>query len=167
MVSSGELLRVVGCEKTNILGKELEMYCLEPFYKTNSTQTLLFKIPVENVKNGAVRDPLSVDEFKKIIKSELHNGTIEIPATKKDAQNLLCSQGITIALGIMKSIWRENQNAEYITKSKKDIFELSVKQLVEEFAYSNKVSLAKGEQLFMKIVRRELKGKPPVVGVFA
>ena len=156
LIDYGEVLSIAKIHKKEITGKKIPVLRLRPHYKTNSNKTLVYSVPVINLKNGTIRRLLDKKSFKKILIEELNEQTMTAPASKTDAKEILKNKSPRIAIKLLKCMWIEQQISENFTKGKKDMLQLAIDRLVQEYAFIHDIPLEEAEKKLLKTIKKNV-----------
>lgn len=114
-----------------------------PYFKTKRNKGIVCSIPVKNVDKAKIRKPISKRQLKKIFnrlsEPQKINGPLQITKLR---EKLRFNDAFKTAQ-TLKTIWLDkNDESTNFTRPKKEVFDLTMKRLVEEVALVKKLSLA-------------------------
>lgn len=142
IVEVGQVFKIFKIKKVKNSNGELEkVIFFRPYYKTKQGNNLVCSIPVKNIKKADIRRPISREEFRQLINKLKKKWKVEeFPAINKPKELLKLSHP-SDTVRLLKTLWKEKAQSENFSKSKRDIFNLAMERLVQEFALVSKVSL--------------------------
>lgn len=142
IVELGQVFKIFKIKKIKDSNGDLgRAIFFKPYYPTKQIASLVCSIPIKNIEKTKIRKPISQKEFEQLIKRLSNKKNLaEFPAINK-AKELLKSSNPADTVEVVKTFCKEKENSENFSKSKKDIFNLAMENLVEEFALVSKVSL--------------------------
>ncbi len=148
LVEHGKLYEVVKvAKKVGFNGEEKIHVFFKPLFETNENRTLSCNIPLENLVKANIRRPVGKNEMHKILQFDLNLGNfLNQDFDIAYAKEILKKNDPKASAQLAKSIWQEiKDDIESATKSKKDIFTLSIQSLTQEVAYTFGITLEKAE----------------------
>jgi RNA polymerase-interacting CarD/CdnL/TRCF family regulator len=147
IVELGQVFKIFKIKKiidTN--GKLEKVIFFRPYYQTKQVASLVCYIPIKNVEKTKIRKPISQKEYRQLIKKLKKKIKVEeFPAINK-AKELLKSNNPADTVEVIKTFCKEKEKSENFSKSKRDILNLAMENLVEEFALVGGVSLDKARE---------------------
>lgn len=148
IVEGGRLYRVFEIKKRDTGNGETEkIICYRPYFKSVETRSLICSIPIKNLTKTKIRKPLKKRDLLELLKAELKKPVIQTPNDINKAKDYVASNNPKHVAKLLKCMWLEKGNSDTnFTKSKKDMFELAIKNLEEEVAYVNHITLEKARE---------------------
>lgn len=155
LVELGKVYKVFKIEdKMSFDGKVEKHIFFKPLFSTSDNQTLSCSIPLKNIGQANIRRPLSKKKISEIINSLSTLKTLD----KKDlmldinvAKDILKMNDPLECARVLRTIWSEINGEDVIaTKSRRDVFDLSIKTLAQEVALACDLSLEKAEKKLHK-----------------
>lgn len=119
----------------------------KPFYKTKDVSDIVCSIPESNIDKTQIRQVSTKKEFRLLInKLKKKKNLEEFPAIDK-AKALLNSSDPADTARVLRKLWIErNETIENFSRSKRDIYNLAMERLVQEFATVSGFSLEKARK---------------------
>jgi RNA polymerase-interacting CarD/CdnL/TRCF family regulator len=148
IVELGQVFAIFKIKKIRNGNGELErVIFFKPYFKTKIATNLTCSIPENSIKETGIRRPISPKELGRLIKKLGKKGDIEKAIVINEAKNLLKLNQPSETVELLRMLWLEkNQKPESFSKSKKDIFNLALTRLIEEFALVGRTSLEKAKK---------------------
>ena len=152
------IFKIKKAKKTK--GKKEKVIFFKPYFKTKQNRTLVYSIPVNNIKKAKIRRPISKKEVRQLLKEPPKKIDIENPINTTRLREILRLNEAHKTAQVLKTLWadREDESTSF-TKSKKDVFSLAMERLVEEIAFVNRVSLRKARKQIKEALEREAKNE--------
>ncbi|MBL7150625.1 hypothetical protein ISS86_01700 [Candidatus Microgenomates bacterium] len=149
IVRLGQLYRIFRIKKQKTKGKEERTIFFKAHFRTKQNRTLTYSIPIKNIGKTTIRRPISKKKLKILLKKFSKKIDIKKPVILAQVRGILDLNDISETARILKSLWIEkNDESKNFSKSKEDVFILSMKQLVEEAAFVGEISLIRaGEKI--------------------
>lgn len=114
---------------------------------------MICSIPVKNIALASIRRPVSKKELKDLLKEFSKPIEIKTPINTTNIREMLNLNDPFKTAQNLKKIWMDKQNdSTSFTKSKSDIYKLSIDRLVEEIALVRNTSVSEAR----KIIRNAL-----------
>lgn len=159
IIDFGEVYKIFKVKKQKTLdGTKQKVIFFKPFFKIEEDETLVCSIPLKNIKKTNIRKPISKNELKKILKNLAKKTKIEEPTNLNKAKIILNSNNVYKTAQILNRLWSEkNDQTKNFTKSKKKVFELSMKRLVQEVALVSNLPLKKAKDEIMAALKKTKK----------
>jgi len=140
---SGQVYRIFKIKRQKIKGKEEKIIFFRPHLRTRQNRTLVCSLPVNNIDKTNIRRLISKKELRPLLKKLSKKSDIRKPINLVQARGVLSLNDIYETARILKSLWIEkNDKSANFTESRKNVFRLLMKQLVEEVAFVNGTSLS-------------------------
>ena len=159
LVEYGKVYKVFKiADKKMYDGKTEKHIFFKPLYETSDNQTLSCAVPLKNVKEANIRRPLDKKKIAEILNklTEEMNGEYEL-LDVNDAKDILKLNNPRKSAHVLRTIWRElNDDELNTTKSRKDVFELSMKTLAQEVALTYDLPLEKAEAKLTRALKKAL-----------
>ncbi len=139
IVEQGQVFRIFKIQKETIFYK--------PYFCVKGETSFTCSIPAENVDKTKIRNPISLADLKTLTeKLKIKNKTQDCP-NADDAKELLKSDDPIETVVVLRTLWEEKERSpENFSRSKKEIFELAMERLVQEFALVSRISLEKARE---------------------
>jgi RNA polymerase-interacting CarD/CdnL/TRCF family regulator len=159
LVEYGKVYKVFKiADKKMYDGKTVEHVFFKPMYETSDNQTLSCAVPLKNIKDANIRRPLEKKKVAEILTAltEKFHGEYEV-LDVNEAKDILKLNSPKKSAKVLRTIWREiNDDELNTTKSRKDVFELSMKTLAQEVALTYNLSLEKAEAKLQRALKKSL-----------
>ena len=137
LVHSGQIYRIFKIEKKKTI-------FFKPYLKTRKNRTLIYSIPLSNIDKTNIRKPISKKELRPLLKKLSKKSDIKKPINLAQAKGILNLNDIDKTAQVLKSLWIEkNDESTNFSESRKNVFKLLMKQLVEEVACASGIPLVK------------------------
>ena len=169
IVQLGRVYNVFKIEKRKTNNQEERVILFRPYFKTEESKNIVLTIPEANLARANIREPISKKELKLILaklaekpkkNSAATDETSEIKKISLDiisVRELLNQNDPFQSVQVLKLLWREKiDKTTDISNSKYEIFNLAMDRLVEEVAFSSKLSLAKAKEKIKKALAKML-----------
>ena len=145
IVHSGQVYRIFKIKKQKrTKDKEEKIIFFRPHLKTRKNRTLICSIPINNIDKTDIRRPISKKELRALLKKLSKKSDIKKPINLIQARGVLGLNDIYETAQVLKSLWIEkNDESVNFSESRKNVFTLLMKQLVEEVAFVSGISLVK------------------------
>jgi len=122
------------------------------YYKTKQNKDLVCSIPVKNIGLTHIRKPISKNKMKKLLKKLSEKEDEERFINMNQAKEKLKLNKPSTTAQILKGLWLDKQDeSTNFTDNRRNLLNLSMKQLVEEIAFVFGISVAQAKG---KIKRR-------------
>lgn len=159
IVHFGKVFRIFKIKKQKgITGKKEKVIFFGPYFKNKENKSLAYSIPLKSIDKTKIRKPISKKELKNLLEKFLKKSEIETPVDLIQAREELKLNDLCKNVQTLKRLWREKNNElTNFTKSKQDVFRLSIKQLVEEVAFVSGLSPAKAKEKIKKALGKGIK----------
>lgn len=159
LVEYGKVYKVFAIkDKVMYDGKTEKHVFFKPLYQTSDNRTLTCAIPLKNIPHANIRRPLcrkTMNELLTVLADEIAVGTAILDAT--EAKEVLKLNNPFESARVLRSIFNElNDLSLNATKSRKDVFELSIKTLSQEVAFVFGLTLEKAEQKLERALKKSL-----------
>ena len=161
LVEFGKVYKVFKIEsKPSFDGLVEEHVFFKPIYDTSDNRTLSCSIPVKNITQANIRRPLEKKKMSEILNllstldasSEVH--VLDI----NEAREILKLNNPAESARVLVGIWKEINTVEDLaTKSRRDIFDMSLKNLTQEVAFAYELSLEEAEKKLQKALKKAKK----------
>jgi len=126
---------------------EKKVVHFRPYYKTKQNRTLTCSIPVKNIGLTNIRKPISKNRVKKLLERLSEKEERGEPVNAKEVGEKLKLNRPETTARILKKLWLDKQDlSKNFSGSKRNIMNLSIKQLVEEVAFVLDISIAKAKK---------------------
>lgn len=128
----------------NIFKVEGGRVFFKPVFKIKESNGLFASIPEENVRKTNIRKPITRKRMQELLKLIAKKRKPELEAIDvMVAKEKLNSNRPIDAVKVLKSLWKEmHDESVNTTKSRRDVFDLAVEKLAEEFALVGRTKLA-------------------------
>ncbi len=147
IVEVGQVFKIFKIKKIkNSNGKLEEAIFFKPYYKVTTSASFVCSIPIKNVDKTRIRKPISRKKFNQLISKLKKKKRIEKFLAIDEAKELLKSDDLADNVKVLKTLFKEKKETENFSKSKRDIFNLAMESLVQEFALVSGVSLEKARK---------------------
>lgn len=159
LVEYGKVYKVFAIEdKKTYDGKVEKHIFFKPIYETVETRTLSCAIPLKNISQANIRRPLlkkKMNEVFEILSAET-DFDLEL-ADVTAAKEVLKLNSPHESAKVLRIMWNELNDEELnSTKSRKDMFELSLKTLSQEVAFAFDITLEKAEKKLQNALRKAI-----------
>jgi RNA polymerase-interacting CarD/CdnL/TRCF family regulator len=143
IVNFGQVFRIFKSKKKKISkDKEEKIIFFRPYFKNRKNRTLICSIPVNNLDKTNIRRPISKKELRLLLKKLSRKSGVKEPINLAQARGVLGLNDIYKTAQVLKSLWVEkNDESANFSESRKNLFKLLMKQLVEEVAFVGRISL--------------------------
>ena len=148
IVELGQVFRIFKIKRVKNGDGELEkVLFFRPYYQTKNIASIVCSIPIKNVELTSIRQPMTEQEFREYTKKLKKRIKLDIFPAINTIKVLLKSNDPDDTVMVLKVLYNEKKKKpENFSKSKKDIFNLAMEYLVEEFALVGGVSLDKARE---------------------
>jgi RNA polymerase-interacting CarD/CdnL/TRCF family regulator len=155
IVEFGKVFRIFKVKKQeNAEGKKERLIFFRPYFKDKKDNSIIYSIPSKGIRKTNIRRPLTKRELRKLFKKLSKKTAVKNPVNVGQAKEVLNSNNPDEIVEVIRRLWAEKSNqSTNFTMSKKEAFKLSIKRLVEETAYIERLSL--------KNARKKIKGTLP------
>ncbi len=158
LVEYGKVYKVFKiADKKMYDGKVEKHVFFKPIYETSDNRTLSCAIPLKNLTQANIRRPLDKKSLSRILgfATDLQVLNESQILDINEARDVLKRNNPETSAQMLKSIWCEiNDDKETVTKSRKDILELSLKSLSQEVALAFGLSIEKAEVKLQKALEK-------------
>ncbi len=150
IVEFGHVFKVFDIKRQKNSNGEFEkVLYFRPYFESTKTSAITCSIPVNNVEKTLIRRIITRKELreltKKLKKKNIKNEE-EFPAINI-VKALLDSNDPADTVRVLRILWREkSKKTETFSKSKRDVFNLAMDRLVQEFALISGASLEDANQ---------------------
>lgn len=159
LVEYGKVYKVFAIEEKKMYDGKTEVHVFfKPFYETVETRTLSCAIPLKNISQANIRRPLLKKTMTEVldILSDGEFESVEITDVTV-AKEILKLNNPHESARVLRTIWDELHNEDLnATKSRKDMFDLSMKILAQEVAYAFDLTLDKAEKKLERALKKSL-----------
>lgn len=160
IVRFGKVYRIFKISKQKTFeGKEEKTIFFRPYFKTKKEERdLIFSFPIEKIDKVNIRRPFSKRRLEELLSGLSKKSDIKEYINVAKTREVLTQNDLNKTVEILKTIWREKKNeSKILTKSKKDIFDLSMRYLAEEAAFVLGVSLGTARKKVKKALEKSTK----------
>ncbi len=127
----------------------------KPYFKRKYGQTLVCSIPIRNISKTGIRKLLSKKKLQELFRELSLKSEERIRVDLGKARQTIKSNNPFEIAGVLRNLWLEKKDkTQNFTKSRKEVFKLSVKKLVEEVAFVSDVSLRKAKAKIREALER-------------
>ena len=143
IVEFGQVFRIFKVKRQkNAEGKKEKLIFFRPYFKDKKDDSIIYSIPSKGIQKTNIRRPLTKRELSQLLKKLSKKAELKNPINISKAKEVLNSNDPQKIVGVLRILWADkNDQSTNFTKSKKDVFKLSIKRLVEETAYIEKLPL--------------------------
>jgi RNA polymerase-interacting CarD/CdnL/TRCF family regulator len=148
VVERGKVFRVFKVREEDYRGESQKIIYYRPYYDEPSQNGLICSIPIESIEEANIRIPSSKKEIKAVLNDLRRQVRLRDVLQAKDAKLAVNANDITETIAVIKKFWAERKKRESgsLPKSKKDILESAIDQVVQEIAYVSNTSLKKAHE---------------------
>lgn len=158
LVEFGKVYKVFKiADKVSFNGTLEKHVFFKPFYATADNNTLSCSVPVGKLKEANIRRPLPKQDLSELIaKLSSTLAHVKVPILDvNEAKNIFKLNDPLETAKVLRSIWNEIKAQGVDTpKSRKDIFELSIKSLAQEVALAYELTIEKAEKKLRKALEK-------------
>lgn len=159
IVRFGKVYKIFRIKKQKTIdGNEEKIIFFRPYFKEKKRilKDLTFSIPVENIDRTSIRRPVSKKELKELLTKLSEESDIKKFIDVGKARKTLALNDFNKTIQILKALWREKDDkSQSFTKSKKDVFDLLMKHLVEEIAFVSDLSVITARKKIKKSLEKK------------
>ena len=143
IVEFGQVFRIFKIKRQkNAEGKRERLIFFRPYFKDKKDNSIIYSIPSKSIQKTNIRRPLTKRELRKLLKELSEKVEVKRKINIIKAKEILNSNDPHKIVRVLRRLWADkNDQSTNFTKSKKDVFKLSIKRLVEETAYIEKLPL--------------------------
>lgn len=128
-------------EKKRIKNEENKIIFFRPYFRKRGNTTLIYSIPVTDIDKTDIRRPIPKKKLRQLLKSLSQKTERKIPVDIIKARVILSLNDPYENVKILKCLWKEkNDESTKFSKSKEDVFELAIENLIEETALIDGIS---------------------------
>ena len=160
IVRFGRVYRIFKIKKQKTFkGKKEKTIFFKPYFKTKKEERdLIFSLPIEKISKINIRKPFSKNEIRELLSRLSEKSDVKEYINVTKAREVLTQNDPNKIVEILRTLWGEkNDESKNLTKSKKDIFKLSIKHLVEEIAFVLGISLVTARKRVRKALEKSTK----------
>ncbi len=151
IIRCNKVYRIFKIENIKTASKEETIILYKPYFKTGYNRRLTLSIPFKNFDRANIRLPMIKKELNKFFKELSRKSRTEVSINILDAKEILNLNDPYKNIEVLKRLMAEkNDKTANFTKSKQDIFNQAITQLVEEIAFVGGFSLAQAERKIQK-----------------
>ena len=141
-----------------VKGKKEKVIFFRPYFKTRQNRTLVCSIPINNIEKAKIRRPISKKELRQLLKELSKKASIKNPINTTWPREILRLNEAHKTAQVLKTLWADRKDkSTSFTKSRKDIFKLAMKRLVEEVAFVGSVPLRKARKQIKAALEKGVK----------
>ena len=159
LVEYGKVYKVYKIADKEMYNGKIEKHVFfKPLFETSENHTLSCSVPLRNVKLANIRRPWGKKKINRIITilTREFEGEYE-PIDVNEAKDILKLNNPSKSARVLRNIWVElNDDELNTTKSRKDVFELSIKTLAQEVAFAYNLTLEKAEAKLTRALKKSL-----------
>lgn len=154
IVRFGEVCQIIRIEKRkNDDGNAEEILYYKPYYAEHRVNEVTYSISVKNLSLASIRKPISKKELLDLIKVLSKTIEVDVPINIIEYKEAFNSNNPHEIAYTLKRIWIEKQEkADGISKSKNELYNASIKILVEEVALLKNTTVSEA----LKIIEKAL-----------
>ncbi|MBN1970387.1 MAG: hypothetical protein JW870_13550 [Candidatus Delongbacteria bacterium] len=162
LVDSTYVYRVIKIKIAKVFGGNREK-CLfyEPFFRNDKCNSLICSLPASNIMEANLRKPVTQKRIRDTLKllGKRKNGETKISFSEADS--FLKENDPLETAKLIRLLWFEKQSEDKsLSTRKKNLYENSLRHLIEEVSIVQKISIKKAENK----IKRRLKKFSPVLG---
>jgi len=122
-------------------------------FKSRENRKLVFSIPMSLINRANIRKLLSRNKLKLLLKKLAKKPDIKAPINLLKVKEGLNLNDPEKNIQILNCLWGEkNDQSTSFNKSKEEALKLAIKQLSQELALVNNISLTKAQQKIKKVL---------------
>lgn len=159
LVEYGKVYKVFAIEDKKMYDGKTELHVFfKPLYETVENRTLSCAIPLKNISQANIRRPLIRKTMIEVLEILSSGDAVKVELIDVTvAKDILKLNNPHESAKVLRTIWDElNDEDLNATKSRKDMFELSMKILAQEVAFTFDLSLEKAEKKLEKALKKSL-----------
>lgn len=147
IVRFGEVYEIFKIEtRTDSKGKQEEVIYFRLCIKTEQNKSLVHSIPVKNINKTCTRRLISKKEGELLLKKLSEKSETKVPINIKEAKWKLNLSDPYNSVLVLKGLWLEKKDVLNFTESKREMFKLSMRLLVEELVFVSNISLSESKR---------------------
>jgi len=158
IVRLGRVYKIFKSEKRK-KGKSWEkIIFFKPFFKRQGRRTLVCSIPAKNIEKTGIRRLFTKKKLQKILTELGKKSTVKTSLGVAQAKKILKENNPYKTARVLKYFWLDKHDeSTNFTKSRKDVFKMAMRRLVEEVAFVKSISLTKAKKKIRKTLEKALK----------
>lgn len=126
-------------------GHERVMY-FRPFYRSSNNYNVVSSIPMKNIEQTEIRDPLSANEIKTLFIKLKKRKRTEVYFDINKTKDLFKRYDPDSDVRLLRDLWKEKKDkSETFSKNKRDIFDLVHDRFSQECAIVKGLPLQKAK----------------------
>jgi RNA polymerase-interacting CarD/CdnL/TRCF family regulator len=147
IVEFGQVFRIFKIERKKVKNGQIErVIFFKPYNKIDNTASIVCSIPVNNIDKTEIRKPMSRDEFRVLLK-KFKKAESEIFQDINKVKIALKSNDPMDTISAIKALLKEKKKkSENFSKSKRDLLNLALERIAEEFSVVYRVSLERAKK---------------------
>jgi len=156
IIDFGQVYQIFKIEKRKSAeDKKEKAIHFKPYYKTKQNKGLVCSIPIKNIGLTHIRKPISKNKMKQLLKKLSKKEDKKRPVNTTRAKEKLRLNEPEATIQILKRLWLDKQDeSTNFSRSKQNLLDLSMKQLVEELAFVFGISAARARKKIKKALKK-------------
>lgn len=155
LVKLGEVCQITKIEeRKNAQGSKEEILHYKPYYTSCQTKDVNYSIPLKNLHLTSIRKPISQKDLLKLLKILSQTIDIDAPVNVIECKETFNANDLPEIAYTLKRIWSEKQEKKTeFSRSKSELYEASMKIIVEEVALLKKSTIPEAQEIIEKALK--------------
>lgn len=148
IVERGRVYRVFKLKEERYNSKNQKVIYYKPYFEEPTQNGLVCSIPIESIEEANIRIPSTRKEIREIVSDLKRQVRLRNILLAKDAKSAVNENDILETVNVIKKFWaeRKKRDSGKLPKSKEDILDSALDQVVQEIAYVSDISLEKAQE---------------------